>query len=483
MALLDHRGQPVQVRGLGKEISAAKRGTVRTPFDPIIAAGLTPQRLAALLSSAQANNAEAYLLLAREMEQRDPHYFSVMQTRKLAVAQLPRRVEAPSEDSNEVKLAEMLTGIVNGEGFTDVLFHMLDGVGKGYSVTEIIWDTTKENGRLWLPKALKYRRPNWYRFSDDDGETILLRTELSPEGEPLAPYKFIVHVPQVLSGSPVAGGLARVVAILHMFKNYTLKDWMSFAEVFGQPIRIGKYPQGADEADVETLRQAVQAVGADACAVFPQGMTIDFERSANSGFASGDDFFLKLHDALNAEISKAVLGQTMTTEDGSSLAQAKVHDDVRKDIRDADARQLADTLNRDLIRPIVDLNFGPRANQEDYPRLVIDTEDQEDLESLATSLAPFIDRGLPVEAAVIWDKFNLPEPKPGALLLVSNAKNVNKVTLTGTEAPEPPAPAAAPKGKPKANAAELKLRVLDALEGETNLRKLRPRLLEILEDA
>lgn len=451
--LFDFRKKPVgEPKDLSDETTGAKRGSVRQPFDPLVAAGLTPRTLAAMLRDAANGDHERYLLLAREMEQRDGHYYSALQTRKMAVAQLPRRIEAPKEGADQ-KLVDTLNGIVNGRGFSNVIMNILDGIGKGYSIQEIIWDTTTANGRLWMPVAIKYRRPHWFKFSDDDGETLMLRGD-DGKDVPLAPFKFIVHCPQVISGLPAAGGLARTVASYHLFKSYVLRDWMGFAEVFGQPLRIGKFPKGADPADVDTLRQALMDLGTDTCAVMPAGMEIIFERAANSGMSGSDDFYLKFAEWLNKEISKVVLGQTMTSEDGSSLAQAKVHDDVRKDIRNADAQQLADTLNRDLIQPWVDLNFGPRKSEHDYPKLVIDVEDPEDLTALATALTPFIDRGLPVEAAQILDRFNLDEPEKGGVLLASNAKSINEVTPKGVKPPPPPpAPTVkpgAPKPKPKA---------------------------------
>ena len=42
-----------------------------------------------------------------------------------------------------------------------VLFDVLDAVGKGFSATEIMWDTT---GREWCPAQLKWRDPRWFAF-------------------------------------------------------------------------------------------------------------------------------------------------------------------------------------------------------------------------------------------------------------------------------------------------------------------------------
>jgi phage gp29-like protein len=50
---------------------------------------------------------------------------------------------------------------------------------------------------------------------------------------------------------------------MYLFKNYALKDWMGFAEVFGMPLRVGKYEPGASRADRESLIQAVRSLVGD----------------------------------------------------------------------------------------------------------------------------------------------------------------------------------------------------------------------------
>ena len=32
---------------------------------------------------------------------------------------------------------------------------------------------------------------------------------------------------------------------MYLLKNYHLKDWVSFAEIYGLPLRLGKYAPGA----------------------------------------------------------------------------------------------------------------------------------------------------------------------------------------------------------------------------------------------
>ena len=181
---------------------------------------------------------------------------------------------------------------------------------------------------------------------------------IQPMTEPLLPYKFIVHIAKAKAGLPIRGGLARAAGWVYLFKNYVLKDWVTFAEVYGQPLRVGKYGAGATEQDKETLLQAVANIGTDAAAIVPDSMLIEFTEARQTGSV---ELYQSFCQYLDAQISKAVLGQTLTTEipqGAGSRAAAEVHDSVRRDILSADARRLAATINRDLVKPLVDLEPG-----------------------------------------------------------------------------------------------------------------------------
>ena len=202
------------------------------------------------------------------------------------------------------------------------------------------------------------------------------------------------------------------MAAAYLCKSYGVTDWLAFAEVFGMPLRVGRYGPGATESDIQTLIHAVANLGSDAAAVLPDSMRIEFEEPGNR--TEGGKLFQGLATWLDKQVSKAVLGQTMTTDDGSSRAQAQVHDAVRLDILESDARQLANTINRDLVRPFIDLNFGP---QENYPRLLLPVSQPEDTRGLAEVLEKLVPLGLEVEASVIRDRLGLPDPEEGADLL------------------------------------------------------------------
>ncbi|OAM73752.1 DUF935 domain-containing protein [Devosia elaeis] len=406
--LLDQWGRPVQLNKLREEQAAPSLASVRQVVGGHPAQGLTPARLTGLLRDAEQGDAIAYLELAEEMEEKDLHYLSVLGTRKRAVAQLEITVESASDDKVDVDNADLVRDWLRREELEDELFDILDAIGKGFSVTEIIWETS---ARQWWPALLKRRDQRWFEFDREDGETLYLRGP--GELEALRPFKYIQHVSKAKSGIPIRGGIARAAAWAYLFKNYDLKDWVTYIEVHGQPLRVGKYHTGATEADKEVLLRAVANIGSDAAAIIPQNMLIEFVEAAKQGGAT--DLYEKLADWLDRQVSKAVLGQTLTTEVSSgSLAAAKVHEDVRRDIMRSDARQLAATINRDLVRPLIDLNRGP---QENYPRIVIGLPSNIDMKQYAEAVGQLVDRGMKVEQSVVRDKLGLPEPEPDADLL------------------------------------------------------------------
>ena len=130
-------------------------------------------------------------------------------------------------------------------------------------------------------------------------ERRVLDEEDMLDGVALKPYKFIKHIPQIKMGLPIRAGLARLVAVSYMCKSYALTDWMAFAEVFGMPIRVGKYGNNATEDDIQTLVSAVANIGSDAAAAIPDSMRIEFIESAKS--TGGDTLFQNLAEWLDKQ--------------------------------------------------------------------------------------------------------------------------------------------------------------------------------------
>jgi len=441
MKLFDAYGREVETSRLRERQAAPTMAGVRNIYSIMHpSAGLTPEKLVGILREAEFGDPYMYLELAEEMEEKDLHYLAVLNTRKQALAGCGVIVTPASSEAGDQRAAALVNDVLNGGAFNlqSALFDILDAIGKGFSATEIIWDTA---GREWIPQRLVWRDPRWFMFDWISGEELLVRT-LRDEGPsisttqspgaqrtphfggpqwyagtddgaqigyqpltaPLVPFKFVVHVAKAKSGLPIRGGLARAAGWAYLFKNYLFKDWARFAEVFGQPLRLGKYGPGATENDKQALLRAVANIGTDAAAIIPESMVIEFVETRQS---AGAEVYERFCEYLDRQLSKAVLGQTLTTEtprEGGSRAAAQVHNAVRRDIVEADARRLSATLTRDLARPIVELNLGP---QRRYPQVALALGDDTDVKMFADIIAELADRGLRVGQRQVLERLGL----------------------------------------------------------------------------
>ncbi|UQV24053.1 DUF935 domain-containing protein [Vibrio sp. J383] len=426
--IVDSTGKPLKADKtlLSEDIAKAYTTSVRNPRPASVASTLNPLRLAGLLRSVvDGNNPQDYMTLAEEMEERDLHYAAQLRTRKLAVAAIEPTVEPASDEQVDLDMADRVRDIMAEDQIPELFFDLLDGLGKGLAVVQVLWDTKQTP---WKPQDYKWVDPRYLRADQDTLEDILLISDAAPSGEPLEPYKFMVHTPRSKSGIVWRNGLARLVAVMYMLKSFTVRDWWAFAEVFGIPVRVGKYGPNASTEDISTLVNAIGRIASDAGAVIPESMKLELIETAKGN--GGNTLFENMARWCDEQTSKAVLGQTMTADNGSSQSQANVHNEVRMDIAKWDARQLEACVNEYLVKPYVILNWGV---QERYPKVRIRVPEPEDLKMLVDSLKPMIESGMRVSASEVREKFGLREPTddedvlmPASAVLAQNLPATNR---------------------------------------------------------
>lgn len=374
--------------------------------------GLNPVRLASIFREADEGNVWRQMELYEEMEEKDPHLFSQLQTRKLAVTGLEWEVQPFSGDGQDKEIADFVQRQLKAlENMPDIMMDMLDAVGKGISVCEIDWGVSPglENvikDIVWVhPKKLM-----WDGLSDE----MKICTAEHPEGIPLPQNKFAVHKYKAKSGHPSRAGILRICAWMYLFKNYDVKDWIAFCEVYGMPLRIGKYDPGASEEDKISLMKAILELGSDAAGIIPTNTSIDFIDSNKTATAQIYELLARYCDE---QMSKAILGQTLTsgTDGGGSYALGKTHSEVRHDLTAADSVGLSGTIRRDIIGPLVEYNFGPAANLPFFSIACQESEDLKELMEIYKGLA--VDIGLPIPKSHVYKKFHIPAPEPGEMTI------------------------------------------------------------------
>ncbi|MBV1817636.1 DUF935 domain-containing protein [Bacteroidales bacterium MSK.15.36] len=386
--------------------------------------GLTPVKLASIFQEADAGDVLRQMELFEEMEEKDPHLFSQLQTRKNAVTGLDYEViPFDQEDERDKEIAEFISRELESiESFEDVMMDLLDAIGKGIAVSEIIWGI--DDGKT-VVEEIKWRHQKRFFWDNEDNFKVI--TKEFPSGLIVPENKFIVHRYKARSGHPSRAGVLRVVAWMYLFKNYDIKDWISFCEVFGMPLRLGKYNPSASEEDKIALMEALIQIGTDAAGIIPDGTEIEFKEAAK---VSSLNVYESLARYCDEQMSKAVLGQTLTSDSGGgSFAQSKTHNEVRHDLTVADCKALAATLRRDLIRPLVLFNFG---EDKRIPYIRFDCEEAGDLKETADIYKTLIcDINLPVPLSHLYKKFSIPKPEDSEE--VAKPMNINSAMPLSTQ--------------------------------------------------
>ena len=367
---------------------------------------LTPRKLAQIFREADAGDVLRQMELFEEMEEKDTHLLSQMQTRKLAVTGLEWEVHPATDEEKDKEIAEFVSGQLSElEDLDSIFMDLLDAIGKGISVMEILWKTDAGRNVIDDIVHVPAKKLTWA----SDREEMLLVTKDHPEGLPLPENKFVVHRYKARTGHPARAGVLRVVSWMYLFKNYSLKDWVAFCEVFGMPLRLGRYDPSASDADKRALARALISLGTDAAGIVPSSTSVEFVEASKTTSA---EIYESLATYCDRQISKAILGQTLTSDTGAgSKAQGVVHNDVRHDLTVADARSLSTTIRRDIIRPLVEFNFGPDAL---IPEIKFAYEEEEDQQQAADVLEKLVCRiGLKVPSSYVYGRFNIPKPEDG----------------------------------------------------------------------
>jgi phage gp29-like protein len=383
--------------------------------------GLTPRRLASILHAADAGDVSEAMQLFGEMEEKDAHLYAVASKRRLALTGLPwtivsaaEIVEGDDRTAADAAADYCLRVLTRIETLDDVLQHLSLALGRNVALAELIWDQSAEGLTLVDAVPVDFNR---IVFDELDCPRVLT-AEHDRDGEALAPNKFIVHAPHTTSGHPMRGGLLRATALVFLAKNLALKDWMIFAELFGMPVRIARYDASVTPEEKQEMLHMLESLGSNAAGVFSNAIELQF---VEAGQGKAPPPYQDLCDFLNREISKAWLGQTLTTETpglGGSFGATKIHEEVRKDLRADDMRKEARTIRRDVLAPLTHFRFGPDApvpffrRKLDAPRNL--TEFTEVLDAAVNRL------GVPVPLAWTRTALGIPQPDGDEATLAGN---------------------------------------------------------------
>ncbi|EKE75196.1 DUF935 domain-containing protein [Gallaecimonas xiamenensis] len=398
-----------------QQTDTAQVGFVRREWVEHPTSGLTPARLAEIMRDAEIGRLTDQLDLADDIEEKDAHVMAELAKRKNALLGKSWLIKTPPNASDaEQRDADMVNEVLNSlPEFEDLVLDMGDAILRGMNNSQITWD---RDGQLYYPAKLETIPARRFTVDEDNPNTVLLRLD-GGLSAPLWKWGWVQHSHKAKSGYIARAGLIRVLAWPFLFKNYSVRDLAEFLEIYGLPLRLGKYPTGASDTEKSTLLRAIMSIGHNAGGIIPKGMDIEFQEAAKGA----SDPYMAMMDWAERSQSKAILGGTLTSQaDGKSSTNAlgNVHNEVREELVAADLRQIASTLTRDLVLPLLELNGkGDYHNPRRRLRLEFDTQQPEDMAAFATALPPLVQMGTKIPANWVNDKLKIPVPKDGEAVL------------------------------------------------------------------
>lgn len=146
-------------------------------------------------------------------------------------------------------------------------------------------------------------------------------------------------------GRPEDIGLLMKAAPLVIYKKTALGSWSEFTELFGSPFRFGK-TNVRDEALRDNMYDMLDNMGRNAFGVFHTDDELEYIKDSQT---DAHHVFDELIERTNSELSKLILGSTMTMDDGSSRSQSEVHERTTGAIEKEDALFMTELVNKQLI--------------------------------------------------------------------------------------------------------------------------------------
>lgn len=356
-----------------KQKRGAKNGRV-PPMNRIDTSFI--KSIGGILSAADKNPdeilAEQGVNVYDEMEAKDAHVYSVYQTRKLAISLIPWEILAADKSKRQEEIAEFVfTAIEDARGpFSEDIKQLADAIGKGFSILEIVWryiDKGKWKGKYGIEELVFHKQKYWFfadrRWHKSDRNVAFFGADRSNTKE--VPWEKIIHYAFNSQDNMYGRAAFQPCFWFSWFKREGWKSWIIFLNKYGSPIAKGVYPPGTPENLQDDLMTALESIQEETALIHSSDFTSSFLEPSHTAAAS----FKELNDSCNAEISKAILGATQTVEEGKrgSYALSKAHSEVRRERIDADAVDVCDVIQEQLVKRLVDFNFVT----DKYPQFVM----------------------------------------------------------------------------------------------------------------
>lgn len=314
----------------------------------------------------------------------DAHLSAVIDKRKLAV------INTQITYTENGKENDKITKLIQGPWFIKMLSDLLDSKFWGFSLIEFQFLPDEIIPDL-IPR--KHVMPE---------KSYVLKYESDVQGLNYNEPPYCNYT--ISAGEPKDLGLMLKAAQYVIMKRGGFGDWAQFAEIFGMPFRKFTY-EDYNEAARQQLEFAAKESGSCAYAIIPKGADIEFIENNSTG---SNDLYKSLIQACNSELSKLILGQTLTTEQGDKGARSlgDVHEDIEQQYHLADRLFVKNILNYQF-KQLLQIHGYITTDEGEFDFLDMDAIDLTDRISIDTAVAKMV----PISDDYFYDKYGIPKPE------------------------------------------------------------------------
>ena len=292
----------------------------------------------------------------------------------------------------EQRKSKTLSRLFRREWFHSFLALALDATFWGHSLIELGEVVKDERGMRFASAELIPRK----HVIPEYGMILREPTDDIKRGIPFREGDFSRWLIEV--GKPHDLGLLLKCAPYYLSKKNMGAYWDTFGEIFGMPMRVAN-TTATNKKDLDDIERIMASMGAASYGVFPEGTTISFEETSR-----GDAYnvYDKRLERCDKELSKIILNQTMTIDNGASLSQSEVHLEIFENVCASDARRLSYIINDRLLPLMVASGFPLKGLtfEWDYSDEMTDAEMREEERTILQYYK--------IDPAYFAEKYNIP---------------------------------------------------------------------------
>jgi len=365
---------------------------------PAVARTVNADYLAQILTSAESRNVGPLFNLYRDIIVGDSHIQAELGKRKLAVIGDALSIQPWDKNSNTDKAAteQVERWMLNSPSFLLAIAHLLDGVLWPVSVVEKNFARSpnglyKIHDLIPVPHMLLDYKEGYLRILDTNDEGYIANTSHAADQS-----RYIIHRGHLLSTADYFGGPMRSIVWWWFLINQSRSWWARFLNRFGSGFLVGKYQSGDDES-----RRVLESAIKFAVTLGGLVITKDAEVDIKESMKSDGDAYEKFQIAGRREISRLILGQTLSAEaspTGMNSGVANIHGEVRRDIRRLDGILLGHTIRLHLVKQWMQINNIPG----EAPIIVWSEDTTEEVAALGTLIKNLYEAGIETEDDALY---------------------------------------------------------------------------------